>query len=65
MKLERVYLQQNKEYDNYSHTMHTHQFLTSHFFEVSSQAKDQKLKKDIEGLEKRQSNIDLKIFEKP
>lgn len=24
MKLERVYLQQNKEYDSYAHTMHTH-----------------------------------------
>lgn len=24
MKLERVYLQMNKEYDSYAHTMHTH-----------------------------------------
>lgn len=35
MKLERVYLQQNKKFDSYSHTIHTHQFLTSHFFEVT------------------------------
>ena len=62
MKLERIYLQQNKEYDNYAHTMHTHQFLTTHFFEVSCQAKEAKLKKDIEGLSNRQSNIELKIF---
>jgi hypothetical protein len=64
MKLERVYLQQNKEYDCYAHTMHTHQFLTTHFFEVSNLAKDIKLKNDIDGLSKRQTNIELKIFDR-
>ena len=65
MKLERVYLQQSKEYDAYSHTMHTHQFLTSHHFEVSSQAKDVKLKKDIDNLRQKQSSAVFDIFERP
>ena len=65
MKLERIYLQQNKEYDSYAHTMHTHQFLTTHFFEVTSQAKEAKLKKDLENLNGHQSNVEHKIFEKP
>ena len=34
MKLERLYLQENREYDSYSHTMHEHQFLGNNFFEV-------------------------------
>ena len=35
IKLERGYQTYNKEYDPYSHTMHPHQILNSHFFEVS------------------------------
>ena len=50
MKLERIYLQQNREYDSYSHTMHTHQFLETNYFEVISEARDIKLKKEVEQL---------------
>lgn len=57
MKLERIYQLQSKEYDNYSNTMHPHQFLTTHFFEVQGQAKDHKIKKDIQHLEERLSNV--------
>jgi hypothetical protein len=38
--------------------MHTHPFLASHQFEVASQAKDIKLKKDIDILERKQTHYD-------
>jgi len=44
--------------------MHTHQFLTTHFFEVSGQAKNAKLAKDIENLFAKQTNLKLNIFDK-
>lgn len=63
MKLERIYQQQSKEYDAYSHTLYNHQFLTQNYFEILAQAKDNKLKKDIESLKERQTNTQLRIFE--
>ena len=39
MKLERLYISQNQEYDPYSHTQHPHELLTTQHFEVSYQAK--------------------------
>jgi hypothetical protein len=39
MKLERLYISHNQEYDPYSHTLHPHELLANQHFEVVYQAK--------------------------
>ena len=39
MKLERLYISHNQEYDPYSHTLHPHELLSNQHFEVVYQAK--------------------------
>ena len=63
IKLERTYQNYNKEYDPYSHTLHPHQILNSHFFEVNQQAKEDQHKDEIEDMKKQQSYLELNIFE--
>ena len=57
MKLERSYLTQNKEYDSYAHTMHTHQFLKTHYFEVCAYAQEEKSKNELRELKGKQSHL--------
>ena len=42
MRLERLYISQNQEYDPYSHTLHPHELLSTQHFEVLYQAKRRK-----------------------
>jgi hypothetical protein len=49
-KLEKSYIQQNKIYDPYSHTVHPHNFLSKNHFEVEEQAKKDKFKSDNEAV---------------
>jgi len=51
MKLERLYISQNQDYDPYSHTQHPHELLTTQHFEVSYQAKRERERRQDEALQ--------------
>ncbi len=59
MKLEKSYIQQNKIYDPYSHTVHPHHFLSKQHFEVEEQAKKDKLKQEVEQVKFSYKELDL------
>ena len=61
-KMERMYLYQNKDYDPYSNTMHTHQLLNKQYFEVNMQSKEERVRAEIVELEKRHKEQSSKIF---
>jgi hypothetical protein len=44
MRLEKSYIQYNKVFDPYSHTLHPHHFLSKQHFEVEEQVKREKLR---------------------
>jgi hypothetical protein len=43
--------------------MHTHQFLESNYFEVASEARDIKFRKEVDALKAKQSWQSLNIYE--
>lgn len=51
MKLERLYISQNQDYDPFSHTQHPHELLTIQHFEVTQQAKRERERQQDEVLE--------------
>jgi len=51
MKLERLYISQNQDYDPYSHTQHPHELLTMQHFEVTQQAKRERERQQDEALD--------------
>ena len=59
MKIEKSYIQQNKIYDPYSHTMHPHHFLSKQHFEVEEQAKKDKINDEIKTVQFSYKTLDL------
>jgi hypothetical protein len=50
MKLEKIYVSQNKEYDPYSFSLHAHPFLSKNHFEVQMRAREEAMRMEIEEL---------------
>jgi len=61
MKLERLYISQNQDYDPYSHTQHPHELLTTQHFEVSYRAKRERERRQDEVLQSCSFRV-LEIF---
>jgi len=65
VKLERTYLNQNKDYDPYSNTMHPHQLLNNHYFEINMQAKEERVKTEIQELSDKYTRQSGRLYKIP
>ena len=63
MKLEKLYISQNQDYDPFSHTQHPHELLITQHFEVTQQARRERERQQDEALETC-SFRQLEIFER-
>jgi hypothetical protein len=64
-KMERTYLFQNKDYDPYSATMHSHQLLNKHYFEINMTQKEEKVRIEIAELTSKHEQQSSRIFKLP